>query len=137
MKTIFACEQSVDKLVSSAASEIAAFLRECETHERRLDEVEEGLFRRVMEMGGRLLQGFVCRAGNGDQGATVQHHGKLLKRSRKKHAGPYRCIFGVVEILRYVYAQREEQKIEAAFLDQRLGCRAASSRTCWRTGSTA
>jgi hypothetical protein len=121
MKTIFTEEQSIDKLVSFAAGEIAAFLQECQTQERRLDEVEEGLFRQFMKMGSRLLQAFVSQAGNGNQGATVEQQGQILKRSHKMHLRPYRSIFGVIEILRYVYAEREEQKIEAAFLDQKLG----------------
>jgi hypothetical protein len=121
MKTIFAQEQSIDKLVAQATSEIAVFLKECQTHDRRLDEVEEGLFQRFMKMGGRLLQAFVDQAGNGDQGAMYAQQGKTLKRSREMHLRRYRSIFGVLEILRYVYAEREDQKIEAAFLDQKLG----------------
>ena len=108
-------------MVSHAVGEIATFLKECEADEKRLDEVEEGLFQRFMKMGGRLLQAYVDRAENGDQGATVERQGKILKRSRKKHSRPYRSIFGVVAIRRYVYAERENRKIEAAFLDQKLG----------------
>lgn len=121
MKTIFAREQSFDKLVAEATGEITAFLKECQAQEKRLDEVEEGLFRRFMKLGGRLLQAFVDRAGNGDQGATHTQQGKTLKRSRNMHSRPYRSIFGVLKVLRYVYTQRENRKIEAAFLDQKLG----------------
>jgi hypothetical protein len=121
MTSIFAQEQSIDKLVSHAMAEIGEFLKECEQREKRLDEVEEGLFRRLMNMGGSLLQAYVDRSGNGDRGATYEHEGKVLKRSREEHSRPYRSIFGVLQIRRYVYAQREGQRIEAAFVDQELG----------------
>jgi hypothetical protein len=75
MTGIFEHQQSFDKLVFQATIEIAEFLRECEEQEKRLDEVEEGLFRQLMKMGRRLLQSYGDSAGNGDQGPTCQSEG--------------------------------------------------------------
>lgn len=119
--TIMQQEQSIDKLVFTAAAEIAVFLEECQTQGKRLDEAEEGLFRRLMKMGGKALQGYADSAGNGDQGEACEYQGKVLKRSREEHDRPYRSIFGVLTIRRYVYAEREGQKIEMAEVDRKLG----------------
>ena len=99
--------------------------------------MEEGLFQRFMKMGGRLLQIYADRAGNGDEGATVERHDKVLKRSRKMHARPYRSIFGVLEIRRYVYAEARRERSKPRSSTRNWGYRQVNSRMCWKTGSTA
>lgn len=114
-------EQSIDKLVCNAAREVAVFLKECQAQETPMHEVEEGLFRRLMKMGREALQEYAKGAGNGDEGEICQCEDRVLRRSREKHPRPYRSIFGVLSISRYVYAEREGQKIERAVVDQKLG----------------
>lgn len=89
---------------------------------QRLDEVEQTLFARLMELGRTLAQEFVNRAGEGDAGPTQQaDDGGTLHRSAKPHPRRYLSIFGELAISRWVYARRAGQKIERAPLDQKLG----------------
>jgi hypothetical protein len=59
--------------------------------------------------------------GNGDVGETYQlPDGRLLKRSEEVHRHPYISIFGPLHIERFVYAVREDQRIEFCEVDARL-----------------
>lgn len=87
----------------------------------RADEVERELFARVLGVGRELLEAFIEQAGDGDEGKQVQHGTQTLKRSESKKTRPYRSIFGVIEVKRYVYASRPKQKAEYLPVDLRLG----------------
>ena len=87
----------------------------------RIDEVERSLFDMGLALGHELLVAFAAAAGDGDQGETVDHEGKTLQRSEDKKAKPYRSIFGVLSIDRYVYASGLKKKVEWAPVDARLG----------------
>jgi hypothetical protein len=97
------------------------FLKKASVEKRRLDEVERGLFSMLLGLGFELLRSFVEQAGDGDEGEVVERDGRLLWRSSEKHAKPYRSIFGVLEVGRYVYAQGSKKKAEWTPLDARLG----------------
>lgn len=97
------------------------FVNEATKKGLRLDQVERELFRSLLEVGRELTTAFIKQAGDGDEGQQVQHDEQILKRSESKKARPYRSIFGVIEIERYVYASREKQKAEYLPVDERLG----------------
>ena len=118
---IIAHERLYGKVAARQWKEILGFLEDCGQQRKRLDEVERGVFQRVMELGRVLLQGFIDKAGDGDVGETLEHDGRVLRRSPEPHAKPYRCLFGVLTVSRYVYAKGERQKALAIPLDERLG----------------
>lgn len=99
---------------------IEAYVKEASSQEERIDQVERELFSQLLLLGRSLLQGFVAAQGDGDAGATLEQDGRTLHRSAKPHARRYLSIFGGLSISRWVYAEREGQKIEAAPLDARL-----------------
>lgn len=86
----------------------------------RADQVERELFARLLQEGYELLKAFIGQAGNGDMGQKVEHRGEVLQRSRSPKTRPYRSIFGVLEVERFVYARREKQKAKYIPVDQSL-----------------
>jgi len=89
--------------------------------ELRADEVERALFDKGLRVGLHLLEAFVAAAGDGDQGETVEREGRILHRSDEKKPKPYRSIFGVLPVERYVYAPGPKQKVAWAPVDAKLG----------------
>jgi len=90
--------------------------------QQRIDEVERDLFVGLLALGQTLLQTFVNQAGDGDIGpAGTTEDGQTLRRLTERHARRYLSIFGEIDIQRWVYAQREGQKIERVPLDAQLG----------------
>jgi hypothetical protein len=118
---ILAQEKTLGKMLKGQFAQIARFVADSSREGKRLDEVERGLLSRLLELGRKLLEGFIEQAGAGDEGPTLSRQGKTLRRSQRPHRKPYRSIFGVVRISRYVYFTREKQKVEAVPLDERLG----------------
>jgi len=84
-------------------------------------EVEEGVFRKVLELG-RLIFGLFFRlCGDGDQGERlVLANGKEVRRLKDLHKREYLSVFGLFELVRTVYGTREKQKIQWAPLDAQL-----------------
>ncbi len=87
----------------------------------RIDQVERGLFSRLLTIGRLLLKAFVAKFGLGDAGETVERGGRTLRRSAQPHGRRYLSIFGELKITRFVYAVRPKQKIEYAAVDEQLG----------------
>jgi hypothetical protein len=87
----------------------------------RIDQVERGLFSRLLAIGFVLLEAFVAKFGRGDVGKTVEREGRTLRRSVDLHSRRYLSIFGELIIQRFVYAIRPKQKIEYAAVDEQLG----------------
>lgn len=87
----------------------------------RIDQVERGLFSRLLAIGFVLLEAFVAKFGPGDAGKTVEREGHTLRRSADLHNRRYLSIFGELMIQRFVYAIRPKQKIEYAAVDEQLG----------------
>lgn len=86
----------------------------------RADQAEREIFARLIQLGHSLLSAFLKQAGDGDEGPQVQHDELLLKRSEAPKTRPYRSVFGVIELKRYVYAVRDKQKAEYTPVDQKL-----------------
>lgn len=87
----------------------------------RIDQVERGLFARLLALGLALLKAYVNQCGCGDAGETVERRGRTLRRSAEPQQRSYSSIFGELLVRRFVYAVRPKQKIEYAALDEQLG----------------
>ncbi len=99
---------------------IEAYVEGASSQGERIDKVERELFSQLLLIGLTMLEGFVAAQGDGDEGPTLEQEGRPLRRSAEPHARRYLSIFGELAISRWVYAEREGQKIEAAPLDARL-----------------
>jgi len=84
-------------------------------------EVERGLFDRLLKLGATLFGVFLKLVGPGDLGerATLDD-GRVVPRLEEQHTRRLLTVFGSFDISRWVYAQRDGQKIELAPTDQRL-----------------
>jgi hypothetical protein len=84
-------------------------------------EVERGLFDRLLRLGTTLFGAFLKLVGPGDLGETATlDDGRAVPRLREQHTRRLLTVFGPFDIARWVYAQRDGQKIELAPTDQRL-----------------
>ena len=101
--------------------EMIEFVRCSVDEEVRIDQVERGVFDRLLQIGLRMLEGVVEQAGDGDEGEALVDEGKTLRRFADTHSRTYRSIFGNLTIERFVYGTREGQKIEGVPLDAKLG----------------
>lgn len=96
------------------------FVRDAGDKGIRIDEVEREVFRQLLEAGRCLLEQFIADAGKGDEGKRIEREGKPLQRLKGRRRR-YLSIFGELKVTRFVYAQREGQKIEHVPTDARLG----------------
>jgi hypothetical protein len=102
--------------------ELIAFAQQSSHDQLRIDQVERGLFSRLLHLGLSLLTAYVAAAGDGNVGATAtDSHDQTCNRLPEPHARPYRSIFGLLTIDRFVYGTREGQKIQHVALDALLG----------------
>jgi hypothetical protein len=84
-------------------------------------EVERGLFDRLLQLGSTLFAAFLKLVGPGNLGETAAlDDGRVVPRLAKMHTRRLLTVFGSFDISRWVYAQRDGQKIELAPTDQRL-----------------
>ena len=84
-------------------------------------EVERGLFDCLLKLGATLFGAFLKLVGPGDLGATATlDDGRVVPRLEEQHTRRLLTVFGSFDISRWVYAQRDGQKIELAPTDQRL-----------------
>lgn len=112
--------QAVDELVDGIGEEL--------DRRDRLDQIEQSLFRRLLELGQSLLQQAVDEvtddeeqtAGETPDDQRVSAQGVALRRVERK---PRRLVtvFGELRIRGPVYAVRRKQKIQRAPVDERLG----------------
>jgi hypothetical protein len=101
---------------------LIAFVQQSSQQQLRLDQVERGLFSRLLQLGFSLLTAYVAAAGDGNVGDTAtDRSNQTWKRLPEPHARPYRSIFGPLRIARFVYGTREGQKIQHVPLDAVLG----------------
>ena len=84
-------------------------------------EVERGLLDGALKLIYSLFAAFVKLVGPGDGRSTVTlDDGRVVPRLDEQHTRRLRTVFGSFDISRWVYAQRDGQKIELAPTDQRL-----------------
>ena len=118
---IFAQEQAFLKARQQLHA-MEAFVEQAATTSQRIDQVERELFSQLLAVGLSLLEAFVAGQGDCDLGAWIKtDEGRTLRRLEEMHDRRYLSIFGELFLRRWVYAQREKQRIERAPLDERLG----------------
>jgi hypothetical protein len=116
-KLIAAKRQELLQIVDQLLSHVSEGVEQ----QTPIHEVESQTFQTLLEAGRSTLQLLIDLQGDGDVGEEHQlPDGKTLQRSSDRHPRPYVSIFGELRIERYVYAQREGQKIEFAAVDARL-----------------
>jgi hypothetical protein len=107
--------------LQSQMEELQGFIRTAVATGLAAHEVEQGLFKRLLELGYQLQQWFFALLGDGDQGETVTTgEGRVLRRLPSQHRRAYQSIFGPFELERVVYGTREGQRVEHVPLDARL-----------------
>lgn len=117
-----------DQMVISKSDEIHAMVdqlqevvRTAVEEQTPLHQVEEEIFRHLLAMGYKTLQGMLDQLGHGNVGDECElEDGRRLKRSQELKIREYLSVFGKFSIDRYIYAQREGQKAEFIPLDARL-----------------
>jgi len=97
--------------------QVQHFIRQACSEGRRIDQVESDLWGQMLQLGRRLLEGYVAGYQQGDMGPTLEHDGRVLRRLDQPHVRRYVSVFGALEIPRYVYGTRETQKHEVIPLD--------------------
>jgi hypothetical protein len=114
---IVAKRQELHQIVEQLLNCVSEGVEQCTP----IHKVESQTFQTLLEAGHATLGLLIELAGDGNVGEEHQlPDGKTLKRSQEPHTRPYVSIFGELQIERYVYAQREGQKIEFAAVDARL-----------------
>jgi hypothetical protein len=84
-------------------------------------EVERGLFQRLLRLGATLFAAFLDLVGPGDLGPSVPlDDGRTVWRDDEQHRRRLLTVFGSFSLSRFVYAQRDGQKLELIPTDQRL-----------------
>ncbi|MCK5355693.1 MAG: hypothetical protein KAJ63_11280 [Methyloprofundus sp.] len=101
--------------------ELVEFVENAYQDGRAAHEVEEGLFRKVLEIGRYALALFFDLSGDGDEGEWIElAEGRKVWRLKNLHKKAYQSIFGFFTLCRAVYGTREKQRIEWIPLDARL-----------------
>jgi len=108
--------------VEEVVGQLQGFIRRAAETRSAAHEVERELFKRLLQLGLLLLQQFFALLGEGDEGERVElTDGRELKRLAQPQRRGYRSVFGLLEIVRWVYARGEKQRIEYVPLDARAG----------------
>jgi len=101
--------------------EMMQFVQDAYREGRALHQVEQGLWRRLLQMGASVLEAFFGLCGDGDQGERIRlPDGREVKRLAQPHRRAYQSVFGAFELVRRVYGTREGQQIDCVPLDERL-----------------
>lgn len=105
-----------------AFERVVQFVEQAQRQGLRIDLVEREALAMLLSVGFQLLESCIARCGDGDVGETAPaDDGRTLRRSDEPHERRYVSIFGEHRFHRFVYAQREGQKIERLPVDERLG----------------
>jgi hypothetical protein len=109
------------KELLNKAREIVNFIEQAHKSGLAVHEVEEALFRRLIELGYRALGMFFVLCGEGDEGEEmILADGQSVRRLDELHKREYQSVFGLYELWRVVYGTREGQKIEHVPFDAKL-----------------
>lgn len=107
--------------VDMVYAELKQFVDQAGVDELRADQTERGLMERLLRLGRELLEVRIARCGDGNQGSTIEQDGHTLKRLQEKRHRRYVSVFGEHSFEQFVYASRENQKIELRPVDAQLG----------------
>jgi hypothetical protein len=103
-------------------ADLIAFVQAAPGNGLRIDQVERGLFERLLQLGHCLLTAHVATHGDGAVGDTATApDGQACRKLPEPHDRTYRSVFGPLTIRRAAYGSREGQKITWVPLDARLG----------------
>ena len=103
------------------AKEIISFVEEAFKDGTSAYEVEQNLFKKVLEIGHHALGLLFDLYGKCDLGEEQKlSNERIVKRLPKAHCRGYFSIFGEFELAQMVYGSREGQKIEYVPLDSKL-----------------
>ena len=115
-----ATDGKLEKLLG-AATDLFDFVRQSAEEGKAIHQVEEGTWRRILQIGHEALGQFLQCQGDGDLGTTLtMTNGHEVKRLERPHLRCYQSIFGEFQLQRAVYGTREGQEIEFVPLDARL-----------------
>jgi len=124
---MIASESLVDKVqvaldqIGQLAGELARYCQESAEFGRREYDVEQGLLRRVLEIGKQGMDLYLSSLGDGNLGETIHTaEGEVLTRSQEPQLRPLRTVFGEHKITAYVYAPGRKQKILLRPIDARI-----------------
>jgi hypothetical protein len=107
--------------LTQLAADLTVFVRQAVQHGAHLDDVERGVFARVLALGKTAVELFLQAQGDGDLGPSVTaEDGTVLARSDTPLPRPLRTIFGEHVLQAYVYAPGSKQKIALRPIDARL-----------------
>jgi hypothetical protein len=107
--------------VRQVFEQLLKFVEKAKAEDWRIDLFERETFAILLKIGFEVVQEFIARLGNGDLGKTFEDDDRTLRRSQKMHERRYVSVFGEHRFDRYVYAQREGQRIELMPVDEQLG----------------
>lgn len=103
------------------ADDLGAFVRQAVQEGSSLDDLERGVFERLLDMGKAAVDLFLNAQGDGDLGDRVTTaEGTVLYRSDTVMPRPLRTIFGEQTLQAYVYSQGSKRKIDLRPIDARL-----------------
>src|SRR5579862_2373555 len=108
-------------ILGDLADNLTGLVRRSIENGATLDELERGVFRKVLAMGHAAVDMFLQGQGNGDLGESVAtEQGVVLYRSNTVMPRPVRTIFGEQGFKAFVYSRGEKEKIELRPIDARL-----------------
>jgi hypothetical protein len=81
---------------------------------------EQGVLRRVLQVGRAATRLFLDQQGTGDLGEQLSYDGETVYRLPELHQRPFTGVFGTFTLKRTCYGSREGQKIDFVPLDNRL-----------------
>ena len=107
--------------LANLADDLAVFVRQAVQEGSSLDDLERGVFERLLDMGKAAVDLFLKAQGDGDLGDSVcTEEGTVLYRSDTVLPRPLRTIFGEHTVQAYVYSQGSKRKIDLRPIDARL-----------------
>jgi len=108
-------------ILAKLADELAGFVDRSVQGGKSFDEVERGVFQKVLAIGRSAVNLFLKEQGDGDLGENViTEEGVTLHRSETVMPRPVRSIFGEHSFEAFVYSRGPKQKIELRPIDARL-----------------
>jgi hypothetical protein len=108
-------------VLATLVDDLSVFVRQAAQEGSSLDDLERGVFERLLDIGNAAVDLFLNSQGDGDLGDSVTtEEGTVLYRSDTVMPRPLRTIFGEQTLQAYVYSQGSKRKIELRPIDARL-----------------
>jgi hypothetical protein len=112
---------TLKRQMQEVVGQLDTFVQQAAREGQPIHEVEREIWQQVLRLGQHTLTQFLALQGDGDRGQTIPTaDGGQWHRLEQRHERRYVSIFGVFQLSRVVYGNREGQKIEFVPLDNRL-----------------